>query len=173
MKKIVSIILGAAVILALCSCGKNEVGSYKEPENYKKASSAGYTISYDNNTFAFVKADGFDYIILKSKQETAPNDYDVTITKVEGKTVDEYAKEVENRFEEKGYTEVSADPSQALGEKALCVSALANEGETVHEAEIVPFDGGVYELYYHYSTSLDDVAVSDTIYSMIATFKLK
>lgn len=172
MKKIISIVLCIATALALCSCGAPQTRSYKEIEDYKKVSSNGYTIKYDDNTFDFVKADGSDSLVLKSSKGSDSGEALVTITKVSGNSVEEQAKAVEKSFGEKGFTEISTDHSTTIGGNALCVSALADEGEYIYESEIVPFDGGVYELSFHYSTSLENVAVSDAIYSIVSTFEV-
>lgn len=173
MKKIFSVALCAVLLLGVCSCAKDSGGTYKEPEDYKKASSKGYTIKYDDNVFDYVKTDEFDYLILKSVKDENPTDYTLTISKEVGKTTDEVAAEIEKEFEENGFFEISADASQTFGEKAKCVSALADEGETIYESQTVPFDGGVFRLDYHFSTSLDSVAVEDTIYSIISSFEIK
>lgn len=172
MKRIIAIVVCAAMLFALCSCGKKNNGSYKEVEDYKKVSAKGYTIEYDDNVFEYVKTEGFDYLILKSQKQENPTDYTLTVTKLTGKSADEVAAESEKEFDGNGCFEISTDASQTVS-GALCVSALADEGETIYEAQIVPFDGGVYLIEYHYSTSLDDVAVADTIYSIVSTFKVK
>lgn len=173
MKKITALVVCAIMLLTVCSCGKSDnVGTYKEPDNYNKASSDAYTIKYDDNVFEFVKSDGFDYLARKDVETDDYHDYFIVFTQYPQS--DEYARaeERERIYKENGYVDISTDVSQTL-EGALCVSALSDDGDMVYETQIVALDDGAFEIEYQYSTSLDEVALSDTIYSIVSTFKLK
>lgn len=176
MKKFVLLCLCAVIVFAFSSCKTNNDGSYKEVDDYKKASSDGYTIKYDDNILEFVKTDDFDYFILKSSIEEDPTDHSITIAKIDNENAENYAKEVEKLYSE-GDTSVdestvSITDSQIF-DNAKCVSALALNGEEVYESQLVEDGEDIFWIEYHFSTSLDSVAVENAIYATVSSFKLK
>ncbi|MBQ7654301.1 MAG: hypothetical protein IJS17_04440, partial [Clostridia bacterium] len=105
-----------------------------------------------------------------------PTDHSITIAKIDNENAENYAKEVEKLYSE-GDTSVdestvSITDSQIF-DNAKCVSALALNGEEVYESQLVEDGEDIFWIEYHFSTSLDSVAVENAIYATVSSFKLK